>query len=86
MAFTVIISKPVQKQVTAIPKGPRAQVVKRILELKDNPRPQGCIKIRNTKQEYRISSASYRVRYEVQDKGSLILLLHVAPRATAAKD
>ncbi len=46
MSYQVIVPRPVQKQMNDLPSTIRDRVIKRIMALKENPRPQGCIKLK----------------------------------------
>ena len=80
MSYQVIVPKPVQKQLDSLPDIVRERVLKRIVALKENPRPPGCVKLKGYEDEYRIRIGNYRVRYEVRDEESIVLLLHCKHR------
>lgn len=52
-----------------------------ISELATGPRPEGVRKIRGAEFAYRIRVGDYRIVYEIDDKGSRVLVLHVARRS-----
>jgi mRNA interferase RelE/StbE len=62
MSYQVVIPKPVQKQLDELPDSVRGRLVKRILGLKEVPRPRGCVKLRGYENEYRIRIGDYRLR------------------------
>ena len=76
MSYQVIVPKPVQKQLDSLPDIVRKRVLKRIVASKETPRPLGCVKLKGYENEYRIRIGNYRVRYEVRDEESIVLLLH----------
>jgi len=80
MSYQVIVPKPVQKQLDSLPDIVRKRVLKRIVALKETPRPLGCVKLKGYENEYRIRIGNYRVRYEVRDEESIVLLLHCKHR------
>ena len=80
MHYQVVIPKPVQKQLDDIPDDVRDRIVKRIMMLKEHPRPRGCIKLKGYENEYRIRIGNYRIRYEIRDRESIVLLLHCKHR------
>jgi len=80
MSYQVIVPKPVQKQLDHLPDSVRERVLKRIVALKENPRPRGCVKSKDYEDEYRIRIGGYRVRYEIRDQESIVLLLHCRHR------
>lgn len=86
MRYQVIVPKPVQKQLDDLPDGVRDRAIVRLVALKENPRPYGCIKLRGYENEYRIRIGDYRVRYEVNDREGIILLLHCEHRRDVYKD
>ncbi len=80
MPYQVIIPKPVEKQLDMLPAEIRDVIITKVIELKDNPRPHGCVKLKGYQQEYRIRIGSYRVRYEIDDETSTVALLHCMHR------
>jgi mRNA interferase RelE/StbE len=46
----------------------------------EEPRPQGCVKLRGYENEYRVRIGNYRLRYEIRERESVILLLHCKHR------
>jgi mRNA interferase RelE/StbE len=80
MSYQLVIPKPVQKQLDSLPAGVRSRLARRIMVLKENPRPRGCVKLRGYESEYHIRVGDYRVRYEIRDQESIVLLLHCGHR------
>lgn len=80
MRYQVVIPKPVQKQLDDIPDDVCDRIIKRIVMLKERPRPRGCIKLKGYENEYRIRIGNYRIRYEVRDQESIVILLHCKHR------
>ncbi|CAN2042938.1 mRNA interferase RelE/StbE [Candidatus Magnetomoraceae bacterium gMMP-15] len=80
MNYQIIIPKPVQKQLDKLSSKLRKRVLNEILKLRENPRPRTCSKLRMYENEYRIRIGNYRVRYEINDKDSVVLLLHCKHR------
>jgi len=80
MSYQVLVPRPVQKQLGGLPESVRGRILKRILALKENPRPRGSVKLKGRENEYRIRVGDYRVRYEVLDQESIVLLLHCKHR------
>ncbi|MCE7982272.1 MAG: type II toxin-antitoxin system RelE/ParE family toxin [Caldilinea sp. CFX5] len=78
--YTVIVPKQVQKQLDDLPQQVKPRVVEHILELKTQPRPPGCVKLKGYAAEYRIRVGDYRVRYEFDDQGRIVLLLVIKHR------
>jgi mRNA interferase RelE/StbE len=80
MSYTVIIPKPVQKQLDNLPEDIRQRITAKILSLTIEPRPVGVKKLKGFDHEYRVRVGDYRVRYEVNDKILTVLVLHCKHR------
>ncbi|CAC5340365.1 MULTISPECIES: type II toxin-antitoxin system RelE family toxin [Planktothrix] len=80
MSYTVIIPKPVQKQLDNLPEDIRQRIIEKILSLTIEPRPVGVKKLKGFDHEYRVRVGDYRVRYEVNDKILTVLVLHCKHR------
>ncbi|CAD0228250.1 MULTISPECIES: type II toxin-antitoxin system RelE family toxin [Planktothrix] len=80
MSYTVIIPKPVQKQLDNLPEDIRQRITAKILSLTIEPRPVGVKKLKGFDNEYRVRVGDYRVRYEVNDKILTVLVLHCKHR------
>lgn len=80
MSYTVIVPKPVQKQLDSLPDDIRNRIIERLVLLAENPRPEGAIKLKGYENEYRIRIGDYRVRYEIYDQEFVVLLLHCKHR------
>jgi mRNA interferase RelE/StbE len=79
MTYTIITPKAVQKQLDALPDDVYNRISK-IQQLAEDPRPDGVVKMKGSDNEYRIRIGDYRVRYEIDDKELIILLLQCKHR------
>ncbi len=86
MSYQVIIPKPVQKQLNKFPADTRKLISEKILLLAEDPRPSGVKKLKGFDNEYRIRIGDYRVRYEVDDKALIVLVLHCKNRKDAYRN
>lgn len=86
MTYTVLVPKPVQKQLDNLPDDIRNRMIEKIVLLAEEPRPQGAIKLKGYDNEYRIRIGDYRVRYEVNDEEYLVILLHCKHRRDVYKN
>jgi mRNA interferase RelE/StbE len=80
MTYTIITPKAVQKQLDALPDEVCDRIALRIQQLAEDPRPDGVVKMKGSDNEYRIRIGDYHVRYEIDDKELLILLLQCKHR------
>jgi mRNA interferase RelE/StbE len=54
-----------------------------IKQLCQNPRPDGVKKLKGAVDFYRIRVGDYRILYEIDDTGKLIIVVRVLPRENA---
>ncbi|MFH0774071.1 MAG: type II toxin-antitoxin system RelE/ParE family toxin [bacterium] len=71
----------VEKQILKLPREERNRVAKKILQLENEPRPVGAVKLKDD--IYRIRIGKYRVIYEVDDRKRLVVITKVARRMEA---
>lgn len=69
-----------QKQLDALPDDVYDRIAVKIQQLAENPRPDGVVKMKGADNEYRIRIGDYRVRYEIDDRALIILLLQCKHR------
>lgn len=86
MSYTIIIPKPVQKQIKNLPEEIYHRVIEKIRQLSGEPRPLGAKKLKGIENEYRIRIGDYRVRYEINDKTLTVLILSCRHRGDAYRD
>ncbi len=58
----------------------RSRLKEAIWALSDDPRPQGCKKLKVQAKYYRIRLGDYRVAYEIKDDVLVVLVLKVGRR------
>ncbi len=80
MSYAVLIPKPVQKQLDDLPEDVRSRIVEKILSLAEQPRPLGVKKLKGFEKEYRVRVGEYRIRYEINDETSTVVVLHCKHR------
>ncbi len=56
------------------------QIIDHIQTLRQNPRPAGCRKIVGSQNDWRIRVGTYRVIYEILDKGKIVRIYRVKHR------
>jgi mRNA interferase RelE/StbE len=65
--YNVVISKKAAKTLDKLPDEYYRLIAKRLLDLEQNPRPRGCIKLTGIVDTYRIRVGVYRIIYTVVD-------------------
>jgi mRNA interferase RelE/StbE len=86
MSYTIIIPKPVQKQLKNLPTETYQRVIEKIGQLSSEPRSLGAKKLKGIESEYRIRISDYRVRYGIDDKTLTVLILSCRHRRDAYKN
>jgi mRNA interferase RelE/StbE len=86
MRYQVIVPEKVQKQINALPSKVGDRIYARIATLKDDPRPDGVVKLRGLKDEYRIRVGDYRIRYEIHDQELIVTVVKVQHRKDVYRD
>ncbi|NMG10760.1 type II toxin-antitoxin system RelE/ParE family toxin [Brasilonema sp. UFV-L1] len=80
MTYQIKIKSKVAKQLKKLPNDIRDRINEKILELAENPRPSGVVKLEGGNDTYRIRVGSYRVLYDVFDDVLLISVIRVGHR------
>ena len=86
MAYLVIISKSVQKQINQLPTSIKTKVQDKIVLLKSESRPSGVVKLKGYDNQYRLRVGDYRIRYEIFDEELKIEILQCKHRREVYKN
>jgi len=77
--YELEVRPSVSRDVKGIPKEDLKRILRKIKALRDDPRPQGCVKL--TGQEYyRIRQGDYRIVYEIHDARLIVVVVKVGNR------
>jgi len=66
--YKIVFSKSAAKELSKFPSTVNNRVIKAVLELSDNPRPQGAKKLKGGSENWRIRIGDYRVVYAIDDE------------------
>lgn len=81
MPYQLEIERQAGKELARLPRPVQQRISKAINDLADNPRPSGCMPVKNApKGTYRIRIGDYRVVYLVLDDRMVIVVVRVARR------
>jgi mRNA interferase RelE/StbE len=78
--YRLFISQAADKQTARLPAKVRQKVSDAIGNLRDNPRPSGCKKLKSKECLWRIRVGDYRVVYTIEDDKLVVLVVRVAHR------
>ncbi len=81
--YEVIISSSAKKELKKLRKEVIENIIPAIFELAENPRPQGCKKLKGYAGAYRIRVGDYRVVYTIQDDILVVMVVAVRHRKDA---
>lgn len=77
--YEVSILPSAQKEITKLPKQVQIKILKALVSLSVNPRPNGCTKLVGT-DSWRFRVGEYRIIYSIEDNVLLIEVIRVAHR------
>ncbi len=77
--YKVRLERRAQKKLARIPEPYYSNIKDAILDLRIDPRPKGCIKLKGRK-GYRIRVADYRIIYEIKDGVLLVDVIDLGHR------
>jgi len=80
MIYSLITTKSIEKELEHLPNNVKEKVYNKILQLSENPRIDGVTKLKGYDNEYRVRIGDYRIRYEINDKDKIVLLLQCKHR------
>ncbi|MBM3212937.1 type II toxin-antitoxin system RelE/ParE family toxin [Candidatus Poribacteria bacterium] len=82
MAYIVNLKNSAEKELDDLPREIYDRIIKRLVSLKEIPRPHGVKKLRG-QEGYRIRVGNYRILYTVDDTQKVIEIISIAPRKNA---
>ena len=77
--YQILISITAQKQLDNLPDKISESLIDVICKLEQNPRPNGCKKLKG-RNGYRIRKGDYRIIYDIVDKILLVEIIAVGNR------
>lgn len=82
--FRVETEKQVEKRLRKLQPKHRQQVLKRIIDLQNNPRPQDSIKLKG-RNDFRLDMGDYRVLYEIDYEINVVRIWRLIDRKEGYK-
>ena len=83
--YRIELTPAALRQLEALPKKIQVRIAGRIDKLKSDPRPSGCVKLRDSDDIYRIRVGDYRILYKIRDNALLIIVVKVGKRGQIYK-
>lgn len=80
MPYQIISKKSAEKYIEKLPKKTATKIINKILSLENEPRPEGCIKLKGGKDGFRIRIGDYRVVYLIDDENKIVRIIDIGDR------
>ena len=77
MSYRLSITRQAEKEIARLHPKVRRQVVKKILTLEANPRPQDVKPLKGEEDAYRVDSGEYRILFHLDDKAKEVTVFRV---------
>ncbi|MFH1743411.1 MAG: type II toxin-antitoxin system RelE/ParE family toxin [bacterium] len=79
--YTVELSSRAKRELLKLPRDIRKRVTARLINLEENPRPVGIVKLKGYEGQYRLRVGDYRVQYVIQDTSLIVTIVKVSHRS-----
>ncbi len=86
MNYTVQIAPTADRVLESIHSQDRDRIIKKIISLSSNPRPDGVKKLKGEINQWRIRVGKYRIIYEIYDDRLLVVVGNIDKRGEVYKD
>ena len=83
--YKVTFKKSVAKDLRKIASPDLKQILKKIEQLANDPRQEGCIKL-SAQERYRVRVGLYRIIYEIHDTKLIVQVVKVGHRSSIYKN
>ena len=81
MKYKVVYDKAASKEISKLPKKDVMAIIDKIDTLEDNPRPNGCKKLKGIFEDlWRIRIGNYRVIYSIEDEIRIVEVRRISHR------
>ena len=80
--YEITVLPSAQKEITKLPKQVQSKILKALVSLSENPRPNGCKKLVGI-DSWRFRIGEYRIVYSITDNILTIEIIRVAHRKDA---
>jgi mRNA interferase RelE/StbE len=79
MVYQVILKRSAEKELDALQTSIRERINRRLLALKETPRPSGVKKLQG-EESYRLRIGDYRVLYTIDDNSKQVFIIAIGHR------
>ena len=86
MAYEVILPNRILRDLRKIPRVYADRILYFIASFKEEPRPEGCKKMKGYENKYRLRIADYRIVYTIEDSIKIVEIYKVGHRKDVYKE
>jgi len=79
MTYSVYLKRSAEKELDRLPRNIHDRIIKRLLSLRDNPRPSGMKELQS-REGYRIRVGDHRILYSINEKEKKTEIVSLAHR------
>ena len=80
-AYSVALRSRASRETRRLDRQTLARISKAIDTLGDNPRPPGCLKVKNAEGLWRIRVGDWRIGYEIDDEARTVTVITIGHRS-----
>ncbi len=80
MTYKLIIKRSAEHDLRRLPHSLFLRINKRILALREDPRPAGVRKLKGNIEGWRVRVGDYRIVYQIDDTNQIVVIIRVRHR------
>lgn len=80
VSWQIKIKRRAEKEISSLPPKIRRQILKRIIDIEEQPRPHDSIDLAGEENAFRVDSGNYRILYHVNKETKEITIFRVRHR------
>jgi mRNA interferase RelE/StbE len=85
MSFRLILPNSILKNLSTIPDVDKNRIITKLTDIEENPYLVGCLKLKGFDDQYRIRVGDYRIRFFIDKKIKVVIILDIAHRKDVYK-
>ncbi|MBI4377424.1 MAG: type II toxin-antitoxin system RelE/ParE family toxin [Elusimicrobia bacterium] len=83
MKYRVLLERNAERDLNNLQPSIRQDIIRKVLHLQDNPRPQGCKKLEGSAHNWRLRHGAYRILYAIDDSSKTVYVYRIKHRKEA---
>ena len=78
--YKVVVTSHAERELKRLDRSTKNRILPVALALSDNPRPHGCLKVKDEERRWRIRVGDWRIGYEIDDKARVVRIVTIGHR------